>query len=79
MVVQVGEKDKPSHLVALVKGEMNSSLNERLRSERIVPDIELSPEAATPWYMFNDFVVRSVNETEAFDFSPAWKVHYFLS
>jgi len=60
MVVQIVTKDQRSHLVAIVK----------------VPEAETpqDPEAGGPWFIFNDFVVRSISEREALSFSHSWKV-----
>ena len=59
MVIRVITKEERSHLVALVR----------------VPDEELEPwEQAQPWYLFNDFTVRSVLEEEALSFQGNWKV-----
>ncbi|RDB20983.1 PAB-dependent poly(A)-specific ribonuclease subunit PAN2 [Hypsizygus marmoreus] len=56
VVVQIKTKEKPSHLVAIVK----------------VPEAEGHP--ASPWFLFNDFVVRNISEDEALSFPDKWKV-----
>ncbi|KII89238.1 hypothetical protein PLICRDRAFT_160474 [Plicaturopsis crispa FD-325 SS-3] len=58
LVVQIVTKEKKSHLVAIVK----------------VPDAEGGGDNASPWYLFNDFVVRNISEHEALSFPGKWKV-----
>ncbi|KAI0078959.1 hypothetical protein K474DRAFT_1659644 [Panus rudis PR-1116 ss-1] len=64
IVVQVVAKEKPSHLVALIK----------------VPEAEYAPHSAddSHWYLFNDFSVRNVSEAEALSFPGSWKVPSIL-
>jgi len=46
----------------------------------IVPDAEhRENEAGSPWYIFNDFVVRNVPEEEALSFPDRWKVPWVLA
>ncbi|KAF5379932.1 hypothetical protein D9757_007171 [Collybiopsis confluens] len=62
VIVQV-DTDEHSHLVAIVK----------------VPEAERSlAEGASPWYIFNDFVVHNVLEEEALSFPGKWKVPAIL-
>lgn len=43
-----------------------------------VPEAEGNEdEGASPWYIFNDFVVRNVPEQEALSFPGRWKVRLF--
>ncbi|KAF8831781.1 hypothetical protein HHX47_DHR1001266 [Lentinula edodes] len=57
VIVQVAT-DEHAHLVAIVK----------------VPEAEgKEDEGASPWYIFNDFVVRNVPEQEALSFPGRWK------
>ncbi|OCH89095.1 PAB-dependent poly-A-specific ribonuclease subunit PAN2 [Obba rivulosa] len=60
MVIQIVTKDKHSHLVAIVK----------------VPEAQMSQnsELQSPWFIFNDFVVRNISEQEALSFPGNWKV-----
>jgi PAB-dependent poly(A)-specific ribonuclease subunit 2 len=58
MVVQIVEKDKHSHLVAIVK----------------VPRAEGRKDLISPWFVFNDFHVQNVSEQEALSFVGKWKV-----
>ncbi|KAG5646693.1 hypothetical protein DXG03_002683 [Asterophora parasitica] len=51
-------KDKHSHLVAIVK----------------VPEAEDRDDLQSPWFLFNDFVVRNISEEEALSFPDKWKV-----
>lgn len=39
----------------------------------IVPESELDPETKTPWYLFNDFLVRKIRPEEVFSFKGTWK------
>ncbi|TFK42698.1 ubiquitin carboxyl-terminal hydrolase-domain-containing protein [Crucibulum laeve] len=57
MVVKISGKDKPAHLVAIVK----------------VPEAEEQSTLDSPWFVFNDFVVRNVTEAEALSFPDKWK------
>jgi hypothetical protein len=41
---------------------------------RIVPETEVQSEINSPWYIFNDFMVRNVTEEEALSFPGTWKV-----
>lgn len=34
------------------------------------------PDHQSPWYLFNDFTVRQVTETEALSFPADWKVRW---
>ncbi|KAF5381095.1 hypothetical protein D9615_003865 [Tricholomella constricta] len=58
LVVQIMSKDKHSHLVAIVK----------------VPEAEGKDDLRSPWFLFNDFVVRNISEEEALSFPDKWKV-----
>ncbi|KAJ7063521.1 ubiquitin carboxyl-terminal hydrolase-domain-containing protein [Mycena amicta] len=58
MVVQIVTKDSKSHLVSIVK----------------VPEAERSENLASPWFVFNDFVVQNISEREALGFPDSWKV-----
>lgn len=58
LVVEIVEKDKHSHLVAIVK----------------VPQAESRKDLASPWFVFNDFHVQNVSEQEALSFLGKWKV-----
>ncbi|GJE87918.1 PAB-dependent poly(A)-specific ribonuclease subunit PAN2 [Phanerochaete sordida] len=59
MVVRVVTKEERSHLVAVVR----------------LPDEELERwEKDQPWYLFNDFSVRSLSEDDALSFQGNWKV-----
>jgi hypothetical protein len=33
-------------------------------------------DATSPWYMFNDFVVKNLSEEEVFSFKELWKVRF---
>lgn len=60
LVVQVVNKEEHlrPHLVALVK----------------VPEAEGRDDLASPWHLFNDFVVKNISEQEALSFPGRWKV-----
>ncbi|KAF8590468.1 hypothetical protein K439DRAFT_1329688 [Ramaria rubella] len=60
--VVVAVKEKSSHLVAIVK----------------IPNGEAESEIGSPWFIFNDFVVRNVSEEEALSFPGTWKVPAIL-
>jgi PAB-dependent poly(A)-specific ribonuclease subunit 2 len=58
MVLEIKTDKEDPHLVAIVK----------------VPKEELPPgEGRSPWYLFNDFLVRNISEEEAFGFPGTWK------
>lgn len=39
----------------------------------LVPESELESDAKTPWYLFNDFLVRKIRPEEVFSFKGSWK------
>lgn len=39
-----------------------------------VPVDELDQDAASPWFIFNDFLVTNVSEREALSFAGGYKV-----
>jgi PAB-dependent poly(A)-specific ribonuclease subunit 2 len=39
-----------------------------------VPEAEGQPNLKSPWFLFNDFVVRNISEEEALSFPSTWKV-----
>ncbi|KZS98990.1 cysteine proteinase [Sistotremastrum niveocremeum HHB9708] len=57
VVVQVHNRESPPHLVAIVK----------------IPERERDPQLASPWFIFNDFVVKNIPEEEALSFPANWK------
>ena len=57
-MVEVKAEDEDPHLVAQVK----------------IPHDELDPSSDSPWYLFNDFLVRSIREEEVLSFKGKWKV-----
>ncbi|EMD34423.1 hypothetical protein CERSUDRAFT_117294 [Gelatoporia subvermispora B] len=61
MVVQIVTKDGHSHLVAIVKVPPEASVSQE-------------PDTQSPWFLFNDFVVRNISEQEALSFPGSWKV-----
>jgi hypothetical protein len=40
---------------------------------RLVPEAE-SLDLSSPWFLFNDFVVKNISEQEALSFQDKWKV-----
>ncbi|KAF7359264.1 PAN2-PAN3 deadenylation complex catalytic subunit PAN2 [Mycena sanguinolenta] len=57
-VVQIMNKEKSSHLVAIIK----------------VPEAEGRTDLTSPWFIFNDFAVQNITEAEALSFPGSWKV-----
>jgi PAB-dependent poly(A)-specific ribonuclease subunit 2 len=57
MVVEIKTEKEDPHLVAIVK----------------IPKEELPQNAISPWYLFNDFLVRNITEEEALSFPGTWK------
>ncbi|KAG8892779.1 poly(A)-specific ribonuclease, partial [Tulasnella sp. 408] len=62
VVFQVRVTPKESHLVAAIR----------------IPDSERVSPKASPWYLFNDFVVQNVSEDEALGCPSDWKVPCIL-
>ncbi|KAI9255620.1 ubiquitin carboxyl-terminal hydrolase-domain-containing protein [Phascolomyces articulosus] len=61
-VIEVKAEDEDPHLVAQVK----------------IPQNELDPSSTSPWYLFNDFLVRSIREEEVLSFKGKWKTPSML-
>ena len=40
----------------------------------LVPEAEGRDDTKSPWFVFNDFVVRNISEQEALSFPDKWKV-----
>ena len=57
MVIEIKTEKEDPHLVAIVK----------------IPKEELPSDAKSPWYLFNDFLVRNITEEEALSFPGVWK------
>ena len=45
---------------------------------RLVPEAE-SLNLSSPWFLFNDFVVKNISEQEALSFQDKWKVRFLWS
>jgi PAB-dependent poly(A)-specific ribonuclease subunit 2 len=75
-VIQVKAKDKPSHLVAVVKGILSKTSAECYETNQLetVPEAEERNDLTSPWFLFNDFVVNNISEDEALSFPGQWKV-----
>ncbi|KAJ6488514.1 ubiquitin carboxyl-terminal hydrolase-domain-containing protein [Mycena vitilis] len=58
LVVQIVNKEKNSHLVAIIK----------------VPEAEGRSDLGSPWFLFNDFAVQNIPEAEALSFPGTWKI-----
>ena len=41
----------------------------------LVPDVECETDKS-PWYLFNDFLVRRIRKEEVLSFKGTWKVNY---
>ena len=46
-------------------------------SLHIVPSSELEASAKSPWYLFNDFLVKNIDAEEVFSFKGSWKVRIY--
>lgn len=44
-----------------------------------VPEAEHGQDYFSPWFVFNDFAVRNVSESEALTFPAKWKVRRWSS
>ncbi|KAI7904509.1 ubiquitin carboxyl-terminal hydrolase-domain-containing protein [Cokeromyces recurvatus] len=56
-ILQVQEEEEAAHLVSQIK----------------ILEAELEPEANSPWYLFNDFLVRRIRQEEVFSYKGTWK------
>jgi len=74
MIIQVLNKDRRSHLVAIVKGKHPILFIERLPEPVTVPEAEHRDDLLSPWFVFNDFSVQNISEEEALSFPGKWKV-----
>lgn len=76
LVVKIVGKNNNSHLVAIIKGLF--SLISLVTSVHtfIVPEAEGRSDIASPWFVFNDFMVNNISEDEALSFPDKWKVRY---
>jgi PAB-dependent poly(A)-specific ribonuclease subunit 2 len=57
MVIEIKTGSVNPHLVAIVK----------------IPKEEIPDDGKSPWYLFNDFLVRNISEDEALSFPGTWK------
>ena len=75
-MVQVTMKRGESHLVAIIKGgHCGRSDPKRGSKRRLVPEAEYL-KLSSPWFLFNDFVVKNISEQEALSFQDKWKVRF---
>jgi hypothetical protein len=74
MIIQVLNKDRRSHLVAIVKGKHLILFVECLPEPVAVPEAENRDDLLSPWFVFNDFSVQNISEEEALSFPGKWKV-----
>lgn len=44
-----------------------------------VPDVEREMDDKSPWYLFNDFLVRRIRKEEVLSFKGTWKVSFSLN
>ncbi|KAI9273600.1 ubiquitin carboxyl-terminal hydrolase-domain-containing protein [Sporodiniella umbellata] len=56
-ILQVQADEDLPHLVSQIK----------------VPESDLEPDAKTPWYLFNDFLVHKIRPEEVLSFKGTWK------
>ncbi|KAI9494041.1 ubiquitin carboxyl-terminal hydrolase-domain-containing protein [Zychaea mexicana] len=61
-IVEVKAEDEDPHLVAQIK----------------IPPDELDSSSTSPWYLFNDFLVRNIREEETMSFKGKWKAPSIL-
>lgn len=80
MVVKVVSKNRRTHLIAVVRGMDIFSTAFRMCSDLVtlVPEAEGRPEFESPWFVFNDFVVHNISESEALSFTGKWKVVFLM-
>lgn len=79
MVIKVVSKNRRTHLIAVVRGMVIFSTAFCMCSDLVslVPEAEGRPEFESPWFVFNDFVVHNISESEALSFTGKWKVFFF--
>ena len=70
--------DGRSHLAAIIKGKLSSQYGASLISWP-VPEAEHGQDYFSPWFVFNDFAVKNVSESEALTFPAKWKVRRWSS
>ncbi|EIN08045.1 hypothetical protein PUNSTDRAFT_70027 [Punctularia strigosozonata HHB-11173 SS5] len=58
MTIEISDRTGPSHLCAIIK----------------VPEAEGRNDLMSPWFLFNDFAVRNIPESEALGFPEDWKI-----
>lgn len=79
MVIKVVSKNRRTHLIAVVRGTGIVSTGFSMCPDLVsaVPEAEGRPEFESPWFVFNDFVVHNISESEALSFTGKWKVVFF--
>jgi hypothetical protein len=80
MTIEVTDRASASHLCAIVKGLYlyTTFQNSHTEAAVIVPEAENRHDLVGPWFLFNDFAVRNVPESEALSFPDEWKVRSSL-
>lgn len=81
IVSQVQSDREVPHLVSQIRSM--SYLYALCTSTRIltnhlkpVPTTELEGSESSPWYLFNDFLVKNIEADEVFSFKGSWKVSH---
>ncbi|GAB5593792.1 poly(A)-specific ribonuclease [Umbelopsis nana] len=65
-------------LSSIVSQVQNDRAVPHLVSQIRVPGSELEPQAKSPWYLFNDFLVKNIEAEEVFSFKGSWKIPSIL-
>ena len=73
LILKIAGKGQKSHLVAIIKGRIRQISPSLIYRYSVVPEAE-QRGLSSPWYLFNDFVVKNISQDEALSFQESWKV-----
>ncbi|KAJ2956748.1 hypothetical protein NQZ79_g7424 [Umbelopsis isabellina] len=65
-------------LSSIVSQVQNNREVPHLVSQIRIPKSELEGEETSPWYLFNDFLVKNIEPEEVFSFKGTWKIPSIL-
>ncbi|CAO3669082.1 unnamed protein product [Umbelopsis vinacea] len=65
-------------LSSIVSQVQNDRQVPHLVSQIRIPSSELEASAKSPWYLFNDFLVKNIDAEEVFSFKGSWKIPSIL-
>ncbi len=78
--IDSGENQK-SHLVSLINGliPFSAEFVANVLTPRTVALSSPTPTSEPAWHLFNDFLVRKIQKTDALHFPPTWKLPSILA